>query len=1538
MFYVCSHFDSIGTRSHMHSTTAIAFTVDMGTKHRHRARIIYNYKTATTVTTHRIKFYTSNNSTVNTSNIRTYHYPGDRSSLNTRHSTTVITAESDKHNINKPTVDTGTYRSYGDNSTHDSSYKFTVPTVTADQYGINKSSVNIEANNNYEDSSVHGYSGAATVTTNAVRISMGRYHKSYNSSVPAVKDMTTATVAKEAGITTNKDSAYASDSRTHLSYDDSNIYNNNSIATVTYAKVSSYTPTGSKLDKDEVFSMCPGAEEYYMNHTDLDIRPVKVTDCANWMSAYDLLFQYNWVYGHCRDLVPFCHVMINVPNGMVVRARLELTRRSNKTSNSGGPSASQLKQEIPDDVWGLQLLDKKKIPRGLQMCAEHCTDLFREILNETPLTYMWSTNQLAILYFNRPPVHTQFEAVKPRLDIRYTSAHAGYVQMLYWDGMGTICDEVIVPQAHVVMISFENFIVKTCAVVVKLKCVQFGHAHQTRHYFYHDDNRVFAIYNTSRLEVCTVTPGRLVDSQPCFKLLFSFQRESRIPQRLNSGLYNCSVDDYWRFQQHLDCNLKTQCQDGRDEAGHCPFSSPACDGSVATHGKCFRQFTVGRVISPERARDQCRELGLELASVKTPQEFRDFNKLYAGREPKPVLIGLTFRFMSTAFMYRHFFSWSDETMIYIVKHIALRVPPNPFKTNRSSILFYETHGSHNSTLMVRIVPPGGTLKQFVCEKPAETEGLVPEHTSAQFFGHHQSSFIFQQRNQAFVTCTDGHVTHRFLSCDPQSHCGGKICFFVNETMKVSNELIAAQHSLETIAMYSCTSGDTEVSYSLLCDFRRDCADNSDESFCHHPTCTEFACSNGQCVPSSGRCNEKCDCLDASDEENCDSKPKISYIWKEHKKNSKQNNSFLINLDGRGYFTQQVMNLTDPCPGTHYRCTKEWFYCLPVYTRCNGVFDCIFHEDERDCATWTCPGLYRCRGSTVCVHAVHMCDGWPQCPQRDDEWLCDMTCPAQCLCQGHAFLCPQPFSAHLFPQLRYLDARGSGMTPSALRNNTYIVRLSLALCSISSLPDMDFANLQIVDLSYNNMMTIVMKALSGLQNIQVLILKGNPLTSVNMSRSTPLHNLKKIDLSETHLDAFDSELFSHIPTIQYLNLSFSKVRSIGPRGFQIMPRLKELDIRGTIINDFRLDLYVGLNDLANVYASNYRLCCIEILPRIVPQPRCVAPRHYLSSCGDMLGSEIYRLVSLFFSTAASLGNFVGFVCHCVKRLLPIPYGGDVIVLMACLQSADFCMGIYSAVITGAHEASRGQYIHFEDRWLDSVACKVAGFLSLLSTEVSVLTMFLLTLDHLVVLCFPHTSFRFSKRSAAAACGVTWLVGILLASLPLLPGLSHWGHYGQTAVCSLMLHDNDHDNHAFLLFHCVLVFNCLICVIVSVFQLIVYRKTPKHRLFIDSYKNPVHSSVDLLMKIAFTHTLRWLSVAISSILALAGVAGQGINVFVTVVMLPLNSAINPLLCLWHAMSYRQRQKQEERLLRALRHKNKCAVTHSEAARKGRNQRPD
>ena len=191
----------------------------------------------------------------------------------------------------------------------------------------------------------------------------------------------------------------------------------------------------------------------------------------------------------------------------------------------------------------------------------------------------------------------------------------------------------------------------------------------------------------------------------------------------------------------------------------------------------------------------------------------------------------------------------------------------------------------------------------------------------------------------------------------------------------------------------------------------------------------------------------------------------------------------VSFFGGGRVNPKRLESMSECKDSHFICPSDAFTCLPVFLRCNGVFDCPLHEDEAACDSYTCPGFYRCRGSRVCVHPDHVCDGVPHCPQRDDELLCHLTCPDECVCHGWAFVCKDVIRAPTFSQLRYLDVSGTGMTPQLLLHNRMLIHLSLAACHLEHLENLTLPNPRSLD-SENQLTSVCGDHFSGVPLLYV----------------------------------------------------------------------------------------------------------------------------------------------------------------------------------------------------------------------------------------------------------------------------------------------------------------------------------------------------------------------------------------------------------------------------------------------------------------------
>ena len=316
------------------------------------------------------------------------------------------------------------------------------------------------------------------------------------------------------------------------------------------------------------------------------------------------------------------------------------------------------------------------------------------------------------------------------------------------------------------------------------------------------------------------------------------------------------------------------------------------------------------------------------------------------------------------------------------------------------------------------------------------------------------------------------------------------------------------------------------------------------------------------------------------------------------------------------------------------------YCLPIYVICNGVYDCPGHEDEAACDSYTCPGFYRCRSSKVCLHHTHVCDGILHCPQRDDELFCDLVCPPSCTCYGLALTCKEMFDVGAHPNLRYLDASGSMLSPQTLSKNTLLVFLALADCGLVSADNLTLPNLNSLDLSDNLIEFIGKEQLDSVPNLRVLFLAGNPLREdfvAGFSALDVFSGLVSLDLSRTYLRQLNVRGLKPFINLQIMNLSDSNVDRVLDDGFQALVSLTVLDLRGSSISAYPRDVFRGLSSLEEVYTDNYKLCCPMVLPRGFNVNNCKTQPHPLSSCSQLIKSNIFRILLSVFATMASLGN-------------------------------------------------------------------------------------------------------------------------------------------------------------------------------------------------------------------------------------------------------------------------------------------------------------
>ena len=422
-------------------------------------------------------------------------------------------------------------------------------------------------------------------------------------------------------------------------------------------------------------------------------------------------------------------------------------------------------------------------------------------------------------------------------------------------------------------------------------------------------------------------------------------------------------------------------------------------------------------------------------------------------------------------------------------------------------------------------------------------------------------------------------------------------------------------------------------------------------------------------------------------------------------------------------------------------------------------------------------------------------------------------------------------------------------------------LDLSSSGLSNLVSGQFRfakNLIYLDLSHNLITEIPPATFDGLSKLSSLNLIGNPLSRLTFNAFIGLTALTELDLSGFSLGELRTDMCTGLISLQKLNLSSSNVDEADDNTFEGLHLLVALDLQGNEILSFGKNLFYGLDSLSHLYVDSFTLCCIK--PAELPDEQCVSPKNEFSSCSDLLRNDFLSVCIWIIGILASLGNTVVLVIRFIldKDGFKKTYN----VFVCNLSIADCLMGVYLIILGIADAVFRGEYTWNDFQWRNGTACKMAGIISTIASEGSVIFLCLITIDRLLVVKFPFGNVRIRRSMSIYLSLLVWVVVLLLACTPLIGEAYYdWSFYSRSAVCLPLPLTRDRPigyEYGVGLF---IVFNFIAFLLIATAQIVIYLEVSSTRNNVASKGRRVDISVARkLFFVAITDFMCWFPIGL------------------------------------------------------------------------------
>ena len=329
---------------------------------------------------------------------------------------------------------------------------------------------------------------------------------------------------------------------------------------------------------------------------------------------------------------------------------------------------------------------------------------------------------------------------------------------------------------------------------------------------------------------------------------------------------------------------------------------------------------------------------------------------------------------------------------------------------------------------------------------------------------------------------------------------------------------------------------------------------------------------------------------------------------------------------------------------------------------------------------------------------------------------------------------------------------------------YLSYLNMSSCDIKDISAAFFIhmhNLLSVDMTNNKIEKINTGMFIGQHRLQTLLLSGNTYIHIIETRAfVGLLSIQYLEMRHVHVGYMKKNVFDKV-NMTTMDFSYNVINSIDNKAFAGLS-VVNMYFNETNIRKFDKGMFSGVTISNSLVTSNHKFCCIR--PSELPENSCYPLQDEFSSCSDLMRNDVLRSLLWIIGLFSLLGNAASLIYRFIfdRERLKLGYG----IFVTNLAISDFLMGVYLITIASADVVFRGRYVFNDEIWRGSPWCQMAGVLSTVSSEASVLFICLITLDRLLVIKYPFGQVRFSTFSSIVASIIVWGVVFIIAIIPLV----------------------------------------------------------------------------------------------------------------------------------------------------------------------------